>query len=312
MPNHVFPVLFMLLSTFSLSLTGLLTQYLSHIIPITLLGFLRFIIPALFLLVAMKLTHFRWPQRNMWFSLLIRAVCIAGSQLCFIYALQSLSLVESVVLFSTGPLFIPLLEKLLWGGQLAWRTVLSVCIIFVGVIMLAGNTGSIEWRPELLAGLSAGLFNAGSQLSLYRAAQSDMRSIEIHGWTFLVAALLLSPLLLLVPWSSDVVTSTGMSWDTSGVLTFAALLLSAILVVNTQVFRAKAYRLAKSGSQLAPLIFTNLLFSALWQVLFFDVDYTFAQQLGLAVIIVTSVINGILPRLIERKTRLKAAYTQTH
>ncbi|MDT1800362.1 hypothetical protein QK887_24960, partial [Salmonella enterica subsp. enterica serovar Oslo] len=76
------------------------------------------------------------------------------------------------------------------------RQVLSVCIIFVGVVMLAGNTGSIEWRPELLAGLSAGLFNAGSQLSLYRAAQSDMRSIEIHGWTFLVAALLLSPLLM--------------------------------------------------------------------------------------------------------------------
>ncbi|EGR09840.1 DMT family transporter [Vibrio cholerae] len=307
MPNHVFPVLFMLLSTFSLSLTGLLTQYLSHIIPITLLGFLRFIIPALFLLVAMKLTHFRWPQRNMWFSLLIRAVCIAGSQLCFIYALQSLSLVESVVLFSTGPLFIPLLEKWLWGGQLAWRMVLSVCIIFIGVVMLAGNTGSIEWRPELLAGLSAGLFNAGSQLSLYRAAQSDMRSIEIHGWTFLVAALLLSPLLLLVPWSSDVGASLGMSWDISGAVTFAALLLSAILVVNTQVFRAKAYRLAKSGSQLAPLIFTNLLFSALWQVLFFDVDYTLAQQVGLAVIIVTTVINGILPRLTERKTRLKAA-----
>lgn len=307
MPNHVFPVLFMLLSTFSLSLTGLLTQYLSHIIPITLLGFLRFIIPALFLLVAMKLTYFRWPQRSMRFSLLIRAVCIAGSQLCFIYALQSLSLVESVVLFSTGPLFIPLLEKWLWGGQLAWRTVLSVCIIFIGVVMLAGNTGSIEWRPELLAGLSSGLFNAGSQLSLYRAAQSDMRSIEIHGWTFLVAALLLSPLLLLVPWSRDVVASLGMSWDISGAVTFAALLLSAILVVNTQVFRAKAYRLAKSGSQLAPLIFTNLLFSALWQVLFFDVDYTLAQQVGLAVIIITTVINGILPRLTERKTRLKAA-----
>lgn len=32
MPNHVLPVLFMLLSTFSLSLTGLLTQYLSHIV----------------------------------------------------------------------------------------------------------------------------------------------------------------------------------------------------------------------------------------------------------------------------------------
>lgn len=305
MPNHFSPVLFMLLSTFCLSLTSLLSKYLTQIMPIAMLGFLRFVIPALFLLVVMKLTHFRWPQRGMLSSLLIRSVCIAGSQLCFVYSLQSLSLVESVVLFSTGPLFIPLFEKLLWGGQLAWRTVLSVCVIFIGVILLAGSTGSIEWRPELLSGLGAGLFNAGSQLSLYRATKSDMRSIEIHAWTFLVAALLLSPLILMVPWSGDVLSSIGMTWDEQGALNFAALLLASMLVVNTQVFRAKAYRLAQSGSQLAPLIFTNLLFSALWQVLFFDVDYRLTQKLGLAIIIVTTVVNGILPRLTERKARLK-------
>lgn len=305
MPNHFSPVLFMLLSTFSLSLTSLLSKYLTQIMPIAMLGFLRFVIPALFLLMVMKLTHFRWPQRGMLSSLLIRSVCIAGSQLCFIYSLQSLSLVESVVLFSTGPLFIPLFEKLLWGGQLAWRTVLSVCVIFIGVILLAGSTGSIEWRPELLSGLGAGLFNAGSQLSLYRATKSDMRSIEIHAWTFLVAALLLSPLILMVPWSGDVLSSIGMTWDEPGALNFAALLLASMLVVNTQVFRAKAYRLAQSGSQLAPLIFTNLLFSALWQVLFFDVDYRLTQKLGLAIIVVTTVVNGILPRLMERKARLK-------
>lgn len=305
MPNHFSPVLFMLLSTFSLSLTSLLSKYLTQIMPIAMLGFLRFVIPALFLLMVMKLTHFRWPQRGMLSSLLIRSVCIAGSQLCFIYSLQSLSLVESVVLFSTGPLFIPLFEKLLWGGQLAWRTVLSVCVIFIGVILLAGSTGSIEWRLELLSGLGAGLFNAGSQLSLYRATKSDMRSIEIHAWTFLVAALLLSPLILMVPWNGDVLSSIGMTWNEQGALNFAALLLASMLVVNTQVFRAKAYRLAQSGSQLAPLIFTNLLFSALWQVLFFDVDYRLTQKLGLAIIIVTTVVNGILPRLTERKARLK-------
>lgn len=48
MPNHLSPVLFMLLSTFSLSLTGLLSKYLAQIMPIAYLGFLRFIIPALF------------------------------------------------------------------------------------------------------------------------------------------------------------------------------------------------------------------------------------------------------------------------
>ncbi|ENM5825192.1 DMT family transporter [Vibrio metoecus] len=305
MPNYLFPVWFMLLSTFSLSLTGLLSKYLAQVMPIAVLGFLRFIIPALFLLMAMQFTHFRWPQKNMLFSLMIRAVCIAGSQLCFIYSLQALSLVESVVLFSTGPLFIPIFEKLLWGGKLAWRTVVSVCVILVGVMMLAGNTGSIIWRPELLTGLGAGLFNAGSQLSLFRAAKSDMRSIEIHAWTFLVAALLLSPLLLLVPWNGDLASITGIGFDQEGMFTLGALILASVLVVNTQVFRAKAYRLAKSGSQLAPLIFTNLLFSALWQMLFFDVEYGVTQQLGLVLIIVTTVINGIIPRFTERKARLK-------
>lgn len=65
MPNYLFPVWFMLLSTFSLSLTGLLSKYLAQMMPIAVLGFLRFIIPALFLLMAMQLTHFRWPQKNM-------------------------------------------------------------------------------------------------------------------------------------------------------------------------------------------------------------------------------------------------------
>ncbi|QXC55440.1 DMT family transporter [Vibrio mimicus] len=306
MPNHLSPVLFMLLSTFSLSLTGLLSKYLAQIMPIAYLGFLRFIIPALFLFIVMKLTYFRWPQPSMRFPLLIRSICIAGSQLCFIYSLQSLSLVESVVLFSTGPLFIPLLEKLLWGGRLAWLTVVSVCVIFAGVIMLAGNTGSFAWRPELLAGLGAGLFNAGSQLSLYRAAKSDMRSIEIHGWTFLVAAVLLSPLVVVIPLEGDLFSELGMSWDKQGAMTLGALLLASMLVVNTQVFRAKAYRLAQSGSQLAPLIFTSLLFSALWQVLFFNVEYQFSQKLGLALIIVATVVNGFWPRLAEWKARLKA------
>lgn len=39
--------------------------------------------------------------------------------------------------------------------------VLSVCIIFVGVVMLVGNMGLIEWWLELFVGLSVGLFNVG-------------------------------------------------------------------------------------------------------------------------------------------------------
>ncbi|MBT2979812.1 EamA family transporter, partial [Vibrio anguillarum] len=114
----------------------------------------------------------RFPPKGMKRALWVRSVCIAGCQLCFIYSLQHLSLVESVVLFSTGPLFIPLLEKLIFGVVMKAGTVVSLAITFIGVLLLAGDVSGIHLRMELLVGLLAGALNAGSQLSLYRATKS--------------------------------------------------------------------------------------------------------------------------------------------
>ncbi|EKO3981854.1 DMT family transporter [Vibrio fluvialis] len=293
MPNKLLPVVFMLSSTASLSVTGLLTKYLTTVVPISLLSFLRFAVPALILLAFLAVSRFRIPERAMLKPLAVRAVCLAACQVCFIYSLQHLSLVEGVVLFSTGPLFIPLLEKLIFGVRMPWVTVVGLIATFTGVVMLSGDVTQMEWRPELLAGLFAGLFNAGSQLSLYKASKSSLRSVEINVWSFTMAAVMLFPMLTLVPWHS----ALDLSMDRHLLLTIATLVVVSLLVINTQVFRAKAYRLAESGSQLAPLIFTNLLFSAALQLLFFNVSYTAAQQLGLVLIVVATVSTSVLPKL---------------
>ncbi|WP_172558505.1 DMT family transporter [Vibrio fluvialis] len=293
MPNKLLPVVFMLSSTASLSVTGLLTKYLTTVVPISLLSFLRFAVPALILLAFLAVSRFRIPERAMLKPLAVRAVCLAACQVCFIYSLQHLSLVEGVVLFSTGPLFIPLLEKLIFGVRMPWVTVAGLIATFTGVVMLSGDVTQMEWQPELLAGLFAGLFNAGSQLSLYKASKSSLRSVEINVWSFTMAAAMLFPMLTLVPWHS----ALDLSMDRHLLLTVATLVVVSLLVINTQVFRAKAYRLAESGSQLAPLIFTNLLFSAALQLLFFNVSYTAAQQLGLVLIVVATVSTSVLPKL---------------
>lgn len=293
MPNKFLPVVFMLSSTASLSVTGLLTKYLTTAIPVSLLSFLRFAVPALILWAVLSMTRLNVPNRAMWKPLAVRAICLATCQLCFIYSLQHLSLVESVVLFSTGPLFIPLLEKLIFGVRMPWATVLGLVATFCGVLLLSGNVAQIEWRPELMAGLFAGLFNAGSQLSLYRASKSSMRSAEINVWSFTMAAMLLLPMLNMVPWHD----AHQVVFDRHLALIAVTMVAVSLLVINTQVFRAKAYRLAASGSQLAPLIFTNLLFTAALQLLFFNVTYTPAQKLGLALIIVATVSTSVLPKL---------------
>lgn len=310
MPNQLYPVLFMLSSTFSLSLTGLFSKYLTQYLDGTLLSLLRFLTPALILFAVLSLKKMRFPQRSLLKPLWVRALCIGLCQVCFIYALQHLSLVESVVLFSTGPLFIPLLEKLIFSVRVTRLNIVGLGLTFLGVILLAGDISGFEFRPELLVGLCAGMLNAGSQLSLYRASKMDLNAFEINFWTFVFATLIIVPIVMfnLVSGPQVMVSSdVRIEW------LIGAVALLAMFIINTQVFRAKAYKLAQSNSQLAPLIFTNLIFTAIWQLCFFDQTYHAFQWLGLGLIIGANMMCALAPKLVSQwRKKSKLALADSH
>ncbi|MEZ8725766.1 DMT family transporter [Vibrio cyclitrophicus] len=301
---------FMLLSTFSLSISGLVAKYLSETMPISLLSFVRFLLPSLFLFLFLIFYKISKPTRKMWKPLVMRAIFMVACQWCFLTSLQTLTLIEGIVLFSTGPLFIPLLEKLIFGTKVHTTTVVCLAITFVGVVMMAGDWSQFEFgsdffRPALLLGLLAGMFNSGSQVSLYRASKTSLTPAELNAWTFLVAAILVLPMVLFTSISvmPDVLEADGgdgaltvlLSIDGLGWIGLGAFGL-ALFTINTQIFRSKAYKLAESGSQLAPLIFTNMLFSALWQGLFFDDVFSTQQILGINLIVAASITNTLLAK----------------
>ncbi|OED71955.1 DMT family transporter [Vibrio cyclitrophicus] len=301
---------FMLLSTFSLSISGLVAKYLSETMPISLLSFVRFLLPSLFLFLFLIFYKISKPTRKMWKPLVMRAIFMVACQWCFLTSLQTLTLIEGIVLFSTGPLFIPLLEKLIFGTKVHTTTVVCLAITFVGVVMMAGDWSQFEFgsdffRPALLLGLLTGMFNSGSQVSLYRASKTSLTPAELNAWTFLVAAILVLPMVLFTSISvmPDVLEADGgdgaltvlLSIDGLGWIGLGAFGL-ALFTINTQIFRSKAYKLAESGSQLAPLIFTNMLFSALWQGLFFDDVFSTQQILGINLIVVASITNTLLAK----------------
>ncbi|MEZ9061242.1 MULTISPECIES: DMT family transporter [unclassified Vibrio] len=311
---------FMLLSTFSLSLSGLMAKYLSEVMPTSLLSFVRFLLPSLFLFLFLTFYKISKPTREMWKPLVMRAIFMVACQWCFLTSLQTLTLVEGVVLFSTGPLFIPLLEKLIFRTKIHTTTIVCLAVTFVGVVMMAGDWSQFElgsefFRPALLLGLLAGVFNSGSQVSLYRASKTSLTPAELNAWTFLVAAILVIPMLVLTSVSAvpDVLKgdsvygalTTLLSFDDLRWIGLGAFGL-ALFTINTQIFRSKAYKLADSGSQLAPLIFTNMLFSALWQGLFFDDVFSTQQMIGINLIVVASITNTLLAK---RHSKAKANQT---
>ncbi|EHH3730918.1 DMT family transporter [Vibrio parahaemolyticus] len=306
--NHVHkPIVFMLMSTLSLSVTGLLAKQLSEALSVTMFSFLRFFLPALILLLVLIPKGIKLPKSTELKPTLLRALCIGLSQLCFIASLQTLTLVESVVLFATGPLFIPVIEKLVWHGKIRASTVFGIVMAFSGVVLLAGTEGEFTLRYDLLLGLAGGLFNSGSQLTLYKVSKSNMSPLEINFWAFSFAALFILPLALINDGSGLLgAHSFSLSVEPSVLL----LLAMSMLIINTQVFRAKAYQLASSGSQLAPLIFTNLLFTAVWQSLFFADVMSRTQIAGMGLIVLATLLNGCWDVLVKHH-QSKALQTRT-
>nr|WP_321273884.1 DMT family transporter [uncultured Vibrio sp.] len=291
--NHAVP--YMLISTFSLSLTGLLLKKLTEMMGIELLTFLRFLMPTLLLFAIVLASRLPLPPRKVIKPILIRGLCIAACQLCFIASLNTLSLVESSVLFATGPLFIAVLEKLFFKVKIKPETKFGLAATFVGVLMLAGDVSGIQFRPELLIGLGAGFFSAGSQVSLFRASKNEVKPAALNSWTFLIAALSVLPLSFISGLSEmDMQILIEPQLNT---LVWVCLLALSISVVGNQIFRSKAYRLAESNSQLAPLIFINLLFTAVWQVLFFDESFSHYQVVGITLIILAALMNSFAAKL---------------
>ncbi|EJA7354028.1 DMT family transporter [Vibrio parahaemolyticus] len=306
--NHVHkPIVFMLMSTLSLSVTGLLAKQLSEALSVTMFSFLRFFLPTLILLLVLIPKGIKLPKSTELKPTLLRALCIGLSQLCFIASLQTLTLVESVVLFATGPLFMPVIEKLVWHGKVRASTVFGIVMAFSGVVLLAGTEGEFTLRYDLLLGLAGGLFNSGSQLTLYKVSKSNMSPLEINFWAFSFAALFILPLALINDGSGLL---GAHSFSLSVEPSVLWLLVMSMLIINTQVFRAKAYQLASSGSQLAPLIFTNLLFTAVWQSLFFADVMSRTQIAGMGLIVLATVLNGCWDVLVKHH-QSKALQTRT-
>lgn len=295
------PILFMLMSTLSLSVTGLLAKQLSDDLSVTMFSFLRFFTPALVLLVMLRFRSLKLPTIDTIKPILLRAFFIGMCQLCFIASLQTLTLVEGVVLFATGPLFMPIVEKLFMRGQIRMSTIVALVMAFSGVILLAGADGKFTWRIDLLLGLAGGLLNSGSQLTLYKASKSGLSPLAINFWTFGAAALLILPLVLV---NDSSVLADSLSIKTFETPNTALIFLMSLLIINTQVFRSKAYQLVSSGSQLAPFIFTNLLFTTIWQWAFFEDQMSDIQVMGISFIVLATVMNTCWIRFSARRVHV--------
>ena len=283
----------MLLSTLTLALNGLVTQLLTPMLPIILLLFLRLLLPGCLMLATARARFWHYVSFSALKNVMLRAVFITLCQGFFILALYKLTLIEAVVLFSTGPLFIPLLESVVYKREIDLFVVPTLLLMMIGLIIQSMTDQGITLRWELLIGLAAGFFNACSQLCLFQISKEKTPVLVANGFCFLIAALF-STLFFILPLfvgGLNVEFAAG-SWVVENAwLMLGLLVLLAVFSSATQYFRSSAYKLVATGSELAPLIYTSVVFSYLLQLTILDSPVNGQQLLGISFIVIACLMQ---------------------
>jgi drug/metabolite transporter (DMT)-like permease len=199
---------------------------------------------------------------------LLRAVVLLADSLSFLFGLVHVPLAESTALVFLAPAFVTLLSPLLFGIKADRYQWISVCVGFVGVLVII-NPASDAFSLWMLFPLATAFFFALYQMLTQLAGETDSPSV----CSFYVGVFSTALLSLVVPffWVSPTLTQWLM------LLVLGSLGLSAHFLIS------KSYRYA-SSSALAPLGYLQIVFATLYGMLFFGNYPALFSVAGMALI----------------------------
>lgn len=266
-------IIFMISAYFSITLMNAFVKIASSTMPASETLFSRFLLGLLFLLPFMiKDRDFKVEIRQ-WKFLLLRNLAGVASMLLNFYIVAFLPLSISVLLINTSTLFIPLL--LLFFRQKTPLNVLACSLIgFLGVsmILLAHHNGSVE-PFYVFVGLGGAVLSAMAFISLQELNKHNSPK-NIVFYFHLIGTLLL-PMFFIHQWKMPDLQEFGL------------LLLIGSFGLIFQLLLTRAFRHAPANV-ITPFAFTGVIFSSVFDWLFWDSAPTLSFWLG-AVVIIASV-----------------------
>lgn len=227
------------MSTFSKAASG---------VPPLLILFLQYSISFLvFVPLAARSGRTGLRTEHFWLQL-FRSVAGSVCQLLFFMAVQSIPLLDSVLLSNSAPLFIPVVVYFWFRKTVRPLVWVSLFIGLIGIAMIIKPGPQMFHNPASLVALISGCFSALALVATNRLAETEPPA-RILIYNFGLSTVLLAPLSI---WAWKLLTAKQwmLLW---GVGIFYAL---------TQYLIILAYRYA-SAAELSPFNYTVVIFSGL-------------------------------------------------
>ncbi len=285
---------YMILSAVMLSIVSMLGKLGGESMSLPLLIFLRFGLGLLlFLPFLYGLGYFKYLfDKPHLMRQLARCSLVLLSQYSLFYYLMDGTLLNAAVLQSLGPLLIPILDGMIFKQRIQPVMWVLAGISFVGMLCVLqpvrGFVGEVGFVGMLIP-----LGQAGSQV-LY-GHQAKVEKNEVSLFYLLLLSTVVSGLMYLC--FNFVETQPPISREAPLPLFGILIALGAATVLN-QFFRGIAYKHGRP-SQLAPLLYTTLLFSALIDWIFFHRIPNMLSIFGSVLVLIS---GGFSIHLLRRKT----------
>ena len=204
---------------------------------------------------------------------LLRAALTIPMIWCFFTGLKLMSLAEAITIAFTAPLFITMLSRPMLGEKIGPRRWGAVAIGFVGILVaLRPGVGGIGIGPILVI-ISAFAYAVSMCLLRRFAGQEPTHNILFYS---AIGAFLVGGVNSIPVWTQPDATDWGL------------LLLVGVWGVFGSYAVIRAYRLGEA-SMLAPLEYTALIWSILFDLWLFQHTPVMAVLLGAAIVIAANV-----------------------
>ena len=249
-------------SALFLALVGLLGQLVARELSVLPALFLRYLASAVVVLIVLRgdaLQTLKAIGRLDW----LRVASVLISQFCLFYYLAHGSLLIGMLLYNTGPLFSPILARLLLGITFGIRTVVSLLLGFAGVALVLNPFGETLDSIVLVA-LASGFFNACSQLAFHQMShheESPLRSL----FPFYVLLTLSSVVPLPFVWEQTITALEQLRrWQI-----LAVVIGLGIFGVLNQYAKSVAYHNVRNPANLGPFLYLSLVAAAIFDWLLY-------------------------------------------
>lgn len=206
---------------------------------------------------------------------LLRTFVSLSAMYCLFYALKYLTVTDALVLSYTRPLFIPLIIWVWFQKKVKAITWWGLILGFIGVILVLKPQPHQTFNVASIIGLGSGLFGGIAFTAVRKLTKTEPPTRIIF------YLLILSLPISIIPALSN--------WQTPTPLIWVYLLVIGILATFYQAFLTLAYKYAHT-SKVSSILYSAVIFGALFDWLFFDQILDFIAILGVLLICAGSIL----------------------